>query len=123
MNIGYLVADVAKAPNPALHFNGVDLQGKSKARLALSVWWLRGDATATYVLRYRFNGGAWRDRKLTAGELSALNDSRSQGAMGLTIELMFSDLVAGDNSLEFQAVNVPQNYPPVVSNIDLILAD
>jgi len=121
-NIGYLVADVGSSPNPAVHFHGVDTSGQTKARLALSTWYLRGDATATYVLRYRFNGGAWHDRKLSADELTVLNDSRSQGAMGIIIEVAMSDLVSGDNSLEFQAENIPQNYPPVVSNIDLILS-
>jgi hypothetical protein len=122
MNIGYLVADVANPPNPPVHFHGVDISGQTHAKLALSTWYLRGDATASYVLKYRLNGGPWRDRKLTTGELSALDDSRSQGAMAIIIDVAMADLVSGDNSLEFQAENIPQNYPPVVSNIDLILS-
>jgi len=121
-NIGYLVADAAKSPNPALHFKGVDLGGMSKARLALSTWFLQSDMNAKYVLRYRLNGHDWRDRPLTADEAAVLSDTRSQGAMAMMIDVAMSDLVAGDNSIEFATQNVPQNYPPAVYNIDLILS-
>jgi hypothetical protein len=121
-NIAYLVADAAKTPNAALHFKGVDLTGMSKARLGLSTWFLQSDMNAKYVLRYRFNGGGWRDRPLTADEAAVLTDTRSQGAMALMIDVPMSDLVSGDNSLEFSSQDIPQNYPPAVSNIDLILS-
>jgi len=38
------------------------------------------------------------------------------------IDVPSTDLVKGDNTLEFLAVNIPQDYPPAVSNIDLILS-
>jgi hypothetical protein len=31
------------------------------------------------------------------------------------------DLVNGTNTLEFTSENAPQNYPPVVASIDLIV--
>jgi hypothetical protein len=34
---------------------------------------------------------------------------------------MPSDLVQGNNTLEFVAVNAPQGYPPCLANIDLVL--
>jgi hypothetical protein len=94
----------------------------SKARLALSCWYHPSSANATYGLKYRFNGGAWHDRPLTAGEIAALSDTRSQGELTQMIDVPFKDLVKGDNTLEFLAVNVPRDVPPAVSNIDLILS-
>jgi len=45
----------------------------------------------------------------------------SQGAIGQMLDVPLSDLVAGDNTLELVTKNVPQNYPPAVLNIDLVL--
>ena len=119
-NIGYRVADVADGPNPALHFAGVDPSGAKSARLALSAYYLVSDKTAQYVLRFRLNGGTWHDRPLSASESGIIN-GMSQGQIAEMIDVPLTDLVAGDNTLEFVTVNVPQNYPPVVSNISLIL--
>jgi len=33
-----------------------------------------------------------------------------------------SDLLPGDNTLQFVAANAPQNYPPAVANVDLVLS-
>jgi hypothetical protein len=120
--IAYLVADSAQAPKDILHIPGVDLTGMSKARLALSGWYHSTDKSSTYALKYRFNGGAWHDRPFDAGELTALTDTRVQGAITQMIDVPFKDLVKGDNTLEFLAVNIPQDVPPAVSNIDLILS-
>jgi len=120
--IAYLVADSASAPKDTLHIPGVDLTGMSKARLALSGWYHPTSANATYALKYRFNGGAWHDRPFSAGEAAALSDSRCQGALTHMIDVPIKDLVKGDNTLEFLAVNIPQDVPPAVSNIDLILS-
>jgi hypothetical protein len=53
--------------------------------------------------------------------VAQLKDSHSQGQLGQIISVMPSDLVQGDNTLEFVAVNVPQGYPPCLANIDLVL--
>lgn len=122
-NVGYLVGDAADAPKNTLHFNGVDLSNVTAARLSLSSWYLnQGDKPAsTFTLRYRFNGKAWHDRTFTDGELALITGTHSQGQLGQMLDVPVADLVQGDNSLEFVTVNVPQNYPPVVANIDLVL--
>lgn len=122
-DIAYLVADAAGAPKDTLHFKGVNLDGMSKARLALSTWFLPSMTNAQYVLNYRLNGGTWRDRPLTTDEAALLSDTRIQGAMAMMIDLTITDLVSGDNTLEFTSQNIPQNYPPAVSNIDLVLSN
>jgi hypothetical protein len=103
----------------------VSLDGVKTARLALSAWYLNGDSSYKYdqyTLEFRFNGGPWRKRPLTAGELAELNGGNNQGQLAHMIDVPLTDLVAGDNTLEFVSENIPQNYPPAVSNIDLILS-
>jgi len=123
-NIGYRVADVAMGPSGSLKFHGVNLDGAKSARLALSTWYLNSpfDIVNKFVLRYRLNGGTWRDRPVTAEEIATLTGGNNQGAIAQTIDLTMSDLVAGDNTLEFVTANVPQNYPPAVANVDLVLS-
>jgi len=75
-----------------------------------------------FVLRYRWNGGTWRDRPVTAEEIATLTGGNNQGAIAQTIDVMLADLVPGDNTLEFVTQNVPQNYPPAVANVDLVLS-
>ena len=75
-----------------------------------------------FVLRYRLNGGMWRDRPVNAEEIATLTGGNNQGAIAQTIDLTMSDLVRGDNTLEFVTSNVPQNYPPAVANVDLVLS-
>jgi len=127
-NIGYRVADAAEGPSSTLHLNGVDTSGMKTARIALAAWYLVSEKTAQYVLRYRLNGGAWHDRPLNAGEAKLINGMStggsfgSQGQIGQMLDVPLSELVSGDNTLEFVTKDVPQNYPPVISNIDLILS-
>jgi len=130
VNVGYLVADEANGPGDVLHLPDVDLSDAISARLALSAWYLRdGGGLEQFVLKYRFNGGTWRERTLTADEIQALTKpvvdgqptGGSQGAIGQMLDVPLSDLVPGDNTLELVTKNVPQNYPPAVLNIDLVL--
>jgi hypothetical protein len=123
VSVGYTVADVSKGPSSTLHLKNVDLTGVTAARLSVTSYFLvdQPGPVSTYGFRYRFNGGTWRDRPLNAAEVAQLNDSHSQGALGQIIDVMPSDLVQGDNTLEFVAVNAPQNYPPLVANVDLLL--
>jgi hypothetical protein len=75
-----------------------------------------------YTLRLRWNGKAWHDRALNAGEISVLTSGNNQGAIAQMVDVDPSELVAGDNTLELLTQNVPQNYPPAVLNVDLVLS-
>ncbi len=123
VNIGYLVADAADGPAQTLTFSGVDRAGMARAQLALSCWYLDQEDPTTYGLQYRFNGGAWHDRPLSAAEAGILTSRKSLGQLAQVMDVPLEDLVEGDNTLEIVATNVPQNYPPVVSNIDLVLSE
>lgn len=130
INVAYRVADEASGPGQVLHVPGVDLSDVVAARLALSAWYLRDSGgLEQFVLKYRFNGGQWRERTLSSDEIQALTKpivngsptGGSQGAIGQMLDVALSDLVPGDNTLELVTKNVPQNYPPAVLNLDLVL--
>jgi len=121
-SVGYLVADEAMGPRDVLEFQNVDLGDVVSARLTVGSWYNINEGNlADFVLKYRFNGGAWRDRFLTEGEIALLNAGNNHGQLAQVIEVPVGDLVEGTNTLEFVTANVPQNYPPAVSAIDLVL--
>jgi len=122
VDVGYVVADEAAGPNHVLEFQDVDLAGVVGARLAFGSWYnlFDGDA-AEYALKFRFNGGTWRTHQLTAGEAGVLKGGNSQGALSQVVDVPVEDLVDGRNTLEFVSVGVPQNSPPAVSSVDLVL--
>jgi hypothetical protein len=124
VSVGYRVADVGKGPAQTLTLHGVDPTGASSARLSISGYYLN-DASmpiANFGLQFRVNGNAWIQRPLTAGEIGVLTGGNNQGILGQMLDVRLADLVAGDNTLEFVSVNVPQSYPPAVANIDLVLS-
>ena len=45
-----------------------------------------------------------------------------RGSLGQMIDAAVSELVSGDNTLEFVTVNHPTGQPAAVSSIDLVLA-
>jgi LysR family glycine cleavage system transcriptional activator len=57
-----------------LTFQGVDVSGATGARLAMNAYFnaMTHTATTSWGIRYRFNGGAWRDRLLTAAEVTVI---------------------------------------------------
>jgi hypothetical protein len=124
MNVAYHLPDFAGASTLKLQFKGVDLSGLAMARLAFSSWYLDDykNDWDKYTLRSRWNGHAWHDRALNAGEISVLTSGNNQGAIAQMVDVDPSDLVAGDNTLELVTQNVPQNYPPAVLNVDLVLS-
>lgn len=124
VNVGYRVNDAADGPGQTLHLRNVDKTNAVSARLSVSMWYLivpsfRGPLTE-FVLRYRLNGNAWRERMFSEGELRAL-DNHANGQLSQMLDVALTDLVQGDNTLEFVTFNVPQSYPPVIQNIDLVL--
>jgi hypothetical protein len=126
VSVGYIVADASDGPAQTLRLRGVDLANATSARLSVSAWYLPvpgfggGGTPDEFVLRYRLNGRAWRDRVLTASELVAFSHM-GNGQLGQMLDIPLADLVQGDNTLEFVTLNVARGYPPVVQNIDLVL--
>ncbi|HET7543376.1 MAG TPA: hypothetical protein VFK05_26060 [Polyangiaceae bacterium] len=136
-DIGYQVADQANAPKQTLKLTGVDPSNAVSATLATNFWAeFRGDHDfASYTLRARLNGKNWIEHKFTAKEAALLttkpvtrdasgaqnSSTGNQGRYALLLDVPVSDLVPGDNTLEFTTANVPTSIPPVVCNVDLIL--
>jgi hypothetical protein len=124
MDTGWTIADESKGPNAVLHFKGVDLTAATSARVALTAWYCGGcgQPAASFLVKYRLNGKAWHDRPLTAAELADFTGGKCQGALGELLDAPVGELVAGDNTLELVASNIPQNYPPGVVNVDLVVS-
>lgn len=122
---GFTVADAAMGESTALEFDDVDVDGVTKASVALSAWYCTGcvshDQVANFALRYRINGGDWVDRKLNDKELADVTTGNGRGAVGEVLDIPIDQLVAGKNTIEFLAVDIPQNYPPAIANVDLVL--
>jgi hypothetical protein len=130
VNIGYIVPDAATGPSATLKIKDVDLAKAKSARLSLAAWYPDTGDVTTYVLNYRFNGGTWRQRPMSAGEAGlfkgpVVTGSNGTpgilGAIGQMIDVDLADLTDGENTLEFTTTNVPQNIKAGVANIDLVL--
>jgi hypothetical protein len=111
-----------------------------RARLAMDVHYF-GNFTnvglPTWGITYRFNNKTWRTYTLTTAEqtlfssgVSFRGDKNGQsnalllGVLGHVIDVPVADLVEGDNVLEVATLNVPfGNFPPTLSNVDLILTN
>jgi hypothetical protein len=139
-DVGYLLQDAAQGPKQTLKFQGVNVQNVESARLAFTI---NVDYLSTefpreqHTFRARLNGGPWLDRTLTAAEAALLDPNRgpvtidpsgvavgdpgSQGRYALTLDVPVDQLVPGENAVEFVSSNVPTAYPPVISNVDLVL--
>ena len=133
-NLGYEVSDgsgrAAGVWSPTalispLTFTGsVDLSGMTVAQLTLHLFVQSVTHTpdTTWGLEYRFNGGTWRTQLLTAGEVSALTTyPGTAGYLAMAFYVTFADLASGPNTIDFRTVVVPQDFAPIVQNIDLLL--
>jgi hypothetical protein len=133
-NLGYRLLDGTTGkpagiydPNNAvgpLQFQSVDISGAVSARLTLNAFFNSFTRTAatSWGVNVRFNGGPWRTRSLTATEVQALNTPGSAGNLTMMIDVPVGDLRQGTNAMEMVPVNAPMDYPPAVTNIDLVLA-
>jgi hypothetical protein len=137
VNTGYIIRESTPQKPGGLHtccpetkiapleFTGVNLTDVVSAKLAFSSYYLTccgapADLT-TINLQHRWNGGAWRDRFITAAEAAALKATGAIGNLSQVIDVRLEDLREGTNTIEFNTVNAPQTYPTVLANIDLIL--
>ena len=132
-NLGYHLLDgtsgkpagIYDPTNPVgpFQFQGVNVSGAVAARLSLNTFFnaVAHTATSMWGLTFRFNGGTWRSRFLTAAEVQAINTPGSAGNVSMIIDVPVGDVGAGSNALEMLPLNAPMDYPPAVANIDLIL--
>jgi hypothetical protein len=137
-DIAYVVHDVAEGQGTALQLKGVDLTDVVTATLAVTLYvdfLSPSGKPADYALSARFNGKAWHERKLSPAEVAffgagpttvdaqgkPMGNPGTQGRLALTLDIPVTDLVAGDNTVEFVTTNVPTSYPPLVYNVDLVM--
>jgi hypothetical protein len=135
MNLGYQLLD-GTTGKPAgiydpvrsigpLAFQGVNVTGASAAALTMNAYFnaITHTPSTAWGVRYRFNGGAWRDRLLTAREVQAIAVPDTDGNVALQIDVPPSDLRSGTNTLDLLPVSAPMDYPPTIANINLVVKD
>jgi hypothetical protein len=102
----------------------VNLTGATSATLTFNCFVNAVSQTpdTTWGIKTRLNSTTWRTRLLTATEVTVLdNDLGSAGYLALAIDVPLGDLVTGTNTLEFDMVNIPMDFAPMVLNIDLLV--
>ncbi len=127
--VGYLIPDGDQTPMTPLYFRDVSLADATGAQLIFLAYYQGdtqyfGPGTAElYVLRYRLNGNAWHERALTPAEIAMMRSERQFGGINHAIDVPLSDLVPGDNTIEFATTNVTNSFgfPSAVLGIDLIV--
>ena len=133
MNLGYELSDgTGRAEgiwSPTSNISpftisGVDLTGKTSAKITLALFFntISHTADTTWGIKHKLNSNAWRTRNLTSAEVTAINTNGTAGCLLMVIDVTFSDLVQGTNTLDFSTVNAPQDYVPLIQNIDLLLS-
>jgi hypothetical protein len=132
VNIGYKLGDLGTTGfSPPLAFTPIDLAGATRAQLTL-IWWslpfhFNGDDPAQYELDYRINGGTTHTYRYTEGQLAFMAaqhaaDQPFGGSVGVRVDVDLAELVSGTNTIELATTHVPTSYPPVVSNLDLLVS-
>jgi hypothetical protein len=134
MNLGYQVSDGSQRAegvwspsaliSPLTFSGSVNLSGATAAKLTLNLFVnsVSHTATTSWGLKYKFNGGTWRTRTLTAGEVTALNTEGSAGITALVIDVLLADLQTGTNTIDFSTTGgISMDYAPMVTNIDLLV--
>jgi hypothetical protein len=136
VNIGYDLGDLGTGGfSSPLSFTPVDLTGATSAQLTL-IWWSllpsqnnnQGNAS-DYELDYRLNGGPTHAFHYTAdmlafiaAQLAAQPQEPVAGSLGVRLDVDLAELISGTNTIELATTQVPTNYPPAVSNIDLLVS-
>ena len=57
--------------------------------------------TTSWGIRYRLNGGVWRDRLLAAAELPVISAQDADGNIALTLDVPVGDLRSGLTHLNY----------------------
>jgi hypothetical protein len=136
INLGYLLLDGTTGPSagmydpntliPSLSFQNVNLSGATSATLTFNTWFNASDHTpdATWGISYQINGGSWATVNPTAAQIAAMSNNTGgfyQAFFTPVINVPIGNLVQGTNTIKFLPVNAPMDYPPVVTNIDLLV--
>jgi hypothetical protein len=138
-NIGYQLGTVEEGPAQVFTFEDVDTRGVTRAAISLNAHFLLNWdlPNENYALRYRINRGTWVTRGWSEGELTLLQGpyvyneagenvrevgEGSAGRFSLLLEVDPAELSDGKNELEIVADQIPQSYPSIVANIDLVLS-
>jgi hypothetical protein len=147
-NLGYQLQDGIVKPAgmydpvnliPSFSFQNVNLTGATSAQLTFNAWFNAASnspsdtyhiATTSWGISYSLNGGPFATAFLTPAQIAAMSNNTGstgpgvcciQGYFTPVVNVPLSALVQGTNTIKFLPLNAPMDYPPVVTNIDLLL--
>ncbi len=121
VRLGHPFTNAGEPVMSALTIAGVDKAAKTSARLTFSSWAVTyWNTIESQRLFYRLNGGAWHRVVYPVDMINALM-SRQPARLNHVIDVNMSELVNGDNTLQFQGEGFNNSYQSFVANIDLQL--
>ena len=120
-NLGYQLSDGTNGTAAGIYnlstkinsltFQNVNTSGITSATLTMNAFFnaVVHTASTNWGISYRFNGGTWRNRNLTVGDLASINAIAGGplGHLALSIDVQTTDLVSGNNTLELLPLNAP----------------
>jgi hypothetical protein len=125
LSLGYVMPNGPDALGVPLTFDGVSLEGATRARLILNGYYqgfdFDGIRDGTGRLRYQLNSHPPHLRAFTAGEVAMLDTPGQTGGYNHAIDVPLSELVDGSNAVRFGTLNISSGYPNAVTNIDLLI--
>jgi hypothetical protein len=112
----------AHTPVATLNFGGVDLTNVSRAELSFTVVFNWVVTPTTVVLRYSLNGGPLRTPPQPdyVGEQGGPGGRFGFGVL-FNFAIAVSDLRAGTNTISFAVDSSSNSWPPILSNLDLLI--
>lgn len=121
-NAGYRLPNPEDAPI-RFELTGVSLAGATSAALVLYGWYPHFDFLETMPIdqgvRFRWNGGPWHDRPVSAAEARVIENPEVTLGMNQTIDVDLAELVEGTNVLEVTGRLDHTGYPMGWNGIDL----
>lgn len=121
-NVGYTLPNASETPL-RLEIPGVTLAGATSASLVAYGWypyfdWLETAPTDQGV-RFRWNGGPWHERPVSATEARAIENPEVTLGVNQIVEVDVTELVEGTNVLELTGLLDHTGYPVGWNGIDL----
>jgi hypothetical protein len=123
---GHVVPSTEEPPL-RLEFQNVSVAGATSARIVFAAsypsmpWNDVPFPPSGFNFRYRLNGGAWHDRRMTQGEINAFNVEHGPGFLNQTADVPVAELHDGTNAIEIAASGAPAAFRVGMASLDLVL--
>jgi hypothetical protein len=126
MNLGWsLPNSVTGGATAPLTLPNVARSGATSGRLVFDMAAdpiSNGSSTwASWLVNYRFNGGAWHSVGFSADEVVLMARPRA-GSYIFSVPIDLGEIGDGNNTVQFSGINFFAGYQPYIGNVDLVLS-